>query len=185
MTWLELSPAEWTAVHLSLKVAFWAMLASLPFGVIVALLLARGRFWGRSLLNGLVHLPLVLPPVVTGFVLLLVFGRRAPVGAFLADPGSWRIVLDLFGLSVAAGAFIVPLYALLQTASDPSARARTIAANNIINSGFMVAAALGSSVLLKAGLDVPQILLAVGLANLLIVVPCLRIHRIQQALGTA
>ncbi|WBX85452.1 MFS transporter [Sphingosinicella microcystinivorans] len=132
--------------------------------------------------------------LMTAFIADLYFAIRAfdaphaeliGVGAFLADPESWRIVLDLFGLSVAAGAFIVPLYALLQTASDPSARARTIAANNIVNSGFMVAAALGSSVLLKAGLDVPQILLAVGLANLLIVIPCLRIHRIRQALGTA
>ncbi|MBS7703357.1 molybdate ABC transporter permease subunit [Chelatococcus asaccharovorans] len=83
MSWLELSPAEWTAVHLSLKVSFWAMLASLPFGIIVALLLARGRFWGHSLLNGIVHLPLVLPPVVTGFLLLILFGRRGPIGAFL------------------------------------------------------------------------------------------------------
>ncbi|MBW7946894.1 MAG: hypothetical protein H3C60_10750 [Sphingomonadaceae bacterium] len=136
-------------------------------GVLGALLggLSRGR-----LLAGVYELP---------------HAELIGVGAFLADPESWRIVLDLFGLSVAAGAFIVPLYALLQTASDPSARARTIAANNIVNSGFMVAAALGSSVLLKAGLDVPQILLAVGLANLLIVIPCLRIHRIRQALGTA
>ncbi|MEZ5774623.1 MAG: molybdate ABC transporter permease subunit [Hyphomicrobiaceae bacterium] len=80
---LHLSPEEWSAVRLSLIVASVATLASLPLGIAVAYLLARGRFWGRSLLNGLVHLPLVLPPVVTGYVLLLTFGRRAPVGAFL------------------------------------------------------------------------------------------------------
>lgn len=85
MTWLELGPEEWNAVYLSLKVAFWAMLASLPLGILIALLLARGRFWGKSILNGIVHLPLVMPPVVTGYLLLLTFGRRAPLGAFLAD----------------------------------------------------------------------------------------------------
>jgi molybdate transport system permease protein len=79
----SLSPEEWMAVSLSLKVATVAMLASLPFGLLVALLLARGRFWGRSILNGLVHLPLVLPPVVTGFVLLLLLGRKGPLGSFL------------------------------------------------------------------------------------------------------
>jgi len=85
MEWLQLSPEEWTAVRLSLKVSFWAMTASLVPGIIIALLLARGRFWGRSLLNGIVHLPLVMPPVVTGYLLLLTFGRKAPVGAFLED----------------------------------------------------------------------------------------------------
>jgi molybdate transport system permease protein len=82
---LSFSPDEWSAIRLSLKVAFWAMAASLPLGIAVALLLARRQFWGKSLLNGLVHLPLVMPPVVTGYLLLLTFGRRAPLGAFLAD----------------------------------------------------------------------------------------------------
>ena len=83
MTWFELSPDEWNAVRLSLKVASVAMVASLPFGVAIALLLARRDFWGKSLVNGIVHLPLVLPPVVTGYLLLLTFGKRGPVGAFL------------------------------------------------------------------------------------------------------
>ena len=85
MEWLRLSPEEWMAVQLSLKVSFWAMVASLPPGHSHRLFLARGRFWGKSLLNGIVHLPLVMPPVVTGYLLLLTFGRKAPVGAFLAD----------------------------------------------------------------------------------------------------
>jgi molybdate transport system permease protein len=86
MNWLtDLTPDEWNAVRLSIKVATVAMLASLPPGVAVALLLARGRFWGKTLLNGLVHLPLVLPPVVTGYLLLLAFGKRGPAGAFLAE----------------------------------------------------------------------------------------------------
>ncbi|MBX6322030.1 MAG: molybdate ABC transporter permease subunit [Rhodospirillaceae bacterium] len=80
---LTLTPEEIDAIRLSLRVAFWAMLASLPLGVAVAMLLARGRFWGRSLLNGIVHLPLILPPVVTGYILLLLFGRHGPIGTLL------------------------------------------------------------------------------------------------------
>jgi len=80
-----MTPEEWTAVRLSLLVATTATLASLPLGIAVAWLLARGRFWGRSALDTLVHLPLIMPPVVTGYLLLLSFGRRGPVGAFLAD----------------------------------------------------------------------------------------------------
>lgn len=80
-----LSPEEWTAVRLSLIVATTAMLASLPLGLAVALLLARGRFWGKSLLDAIVHLPLILPPVVTGYLLLVGFGRRGPIGEFLYD----------------------------------------------------------------------------------------------------
>jgi molybdate transport system permease protein len=82
---MELTPDEWNAVRLSVKVAVWAMLGSLPLGLLTALILARGNFWGKSLLNGIVHLPLILPPVVTGYLLLLSFGRRGPVGAFLTE----------------------------------------------------------------------------------------------------
>lgn len=83
MHWWTLSPEEWTAIRLSLWVSSIAMLASLPFGIAVAVALARGRFWGKSLLNGIVHLPLILPPVVTGFLLLVLFGRRGAIGQFL------------------------------------------------------------------------------------------------------
>lgn len=83
MSWWTLSAEELTAIQLSLRVALVAMLVSLPFGILVAMLLARGSFWGKSLLNGLVHLPLILPPVVTGFILLLLFGRKGPIGSFL------------------------------------------------------------------------------------------------------
>ncbi len=82
---LDFSPAELTAIRLSLRVAFWAMLGSLPLGVAVALLLARGRFWGKALLNVVVHLPLIMPPVVTGYLLLLLFGRRGPLGRLLDE----------------------------------------------------------------------------------------------------
>jgi len=82
---LAFSSEELTAIRLSLRVAFWAMLGSLPVGIAVALLLSRGQFWGKSLLNVIVHLPLVIPPVVTGYILLLLFGRRGLIGEFLAD----------------------------------------------------------------------------------------------------
>ena len=82
---LHLSPEEATAVRLSLLVAFWAMTASLIPGILLALVLARGRFWGKALLDGLIHLPLVMPPVVTGYLLLLLLGRRGPLGRFLDE----------------------------------------------------------------------------------------------------
>ncbi|TXM66207.1 molybdate ABC transporter permease subunit [Methylobacterium sp. WL120] len=84
---LDLTPDEWTAVALSLKVAAVATLASLLPGIAVAWLLARRRFPGRALLDGLVHLPLILPPVVTGYLLLLALGRRGLVGGWLAEVG--------------------------------------------------------------------------------------------------
>jgi len=80
-----LSPEEWIAVRLSLVVATTAMLASLPFGIAVAWLLARRDFWGKAILDAFVHLPLILPPVVTGYLLLIWFGRRGPAGQFLYD----------------------------------------------------------------------------------------------------
>jgi molybdate transport system permease protein len=82
---LDLTPEELTAIKLSLRVATWATLASLPFGILIAMMLARGRFYGRALLNALVLLPLVLPPVVTGYVLLLWFGRQGPIGKWLDE----------------------------------------------------------------------------------------------------
>lgn len=78
-----LSAEEWQAITLSLKVASVATIASLPFGIAVGWLLARGRFPGKTVLDAFVHLPLVLPPVVTGYVLLILFGRRGPIGAWL------------------------------------------------------------------------------------------------------
>jgi len=74
---------EWTAVRLSLLVAVTATAASLPPGIAIAWLLARGRFWGKGLLDTVVHLPLIMPPVVTGYLLLILFGKRGPIGQFL------------------------------------------------------------------------------------------------------
>ncbi|TKT79281.1 molybdate ABC transporter permease subunit [Aquamicrobium sp. LC103] len=109
MEWLRLSPEEWTAVQLSIKVATWAMVASLPPGIVIAMLLARGRFWGKSVLNGIVHLPLILPPVVTGYLLLLTFGRRGPVGAFLAENFGIVFAFRWTGAALACGIMGFPL----------------------------------------------------------------------------
>jgi molybdate transport system permease protein len=80
-----LPPADWTAVELSLRIAIVATAWALPFGIAIGWLLARRQFWGKTLLNGIVYLPLVLPPVVTGYLLLISFGRRGPIGEFLYD----------------------------------------------------------------------------------------------------
>ena len=79
-----LSPEEWTALWLSLQIAGLATLVSLPFAIAAAWVLARCRFLGKAVFDGLVHLPLVLPPVVTGYILLVLLGRRGVIGAFLA-----------------------------------------------------------------------------------------------------
>jgi molybdate transport system permease protein len=106
---LGLTPEELTAVRLSLRVSFWAMAASLPAGLLVALVLARGRFWGKSILNGLVHLPLVLPPVVTGYVLLLLFGRRGPIGEFLDENFGIVFAFRWTGAALACAVMAFPL----------------------------------------------------------------------------
>lgn len=105
-----LSPEEWTAVRLSLLVSTVAVGASLPFGLAVAYLLARGRFWGKSVLDTVVHLPLILPPVVTGYLLLVAFGRRGWIGAFLAE---WFGIVFSFRWTGAALACAVMGFPLL------------------------------------------------------------------------
>ncbi len=109
MDWLVLSDAEWTAIRLSLRVSLVAMLASLPFAIAIAMLLARGRFWGKSVLNGIVHLPLVLPPVVTGFLLLILFGKRGPIGAFLAEYTGIVFSFRWTGAALACAVMAFPL----------------------------------------------------------------------------
>jgi molybdate transport system permease protein len=106
---LDLSPDEWTAVWLSLRIALWATAVSLPFGIAVAFLLARASFWGKTLVDGIVHLPLVLPPVVTGYMLLILFGRRGPIGAFLADHFGIVFSFRWTGAALAAGVMSFPL----------------------------------------------------------------------------
>jgi len=104
-----LTPDEWRAVALSLRVSFWAMALSLPFGVLVAYALARWSFWGKQALNGIVHLPLILPPVVTGYILLLSFGRKGPVGQVLHDWFGIVLAFRWTGAALAAAVMAFPL----------------------------------------------------------------------------
>ncbi len=111
MTWLAdyLGPEGFAAMRLSIWVSLWATALSLPLALWVAHLLVRKRFWGRELLNIAVHLPLVLPPVVTGYLLLVTFGRRAPVGQFLEDTFGLLLAFRWTGAALAAAIMGFPL----------------------------------------------------------------------------
>jgi molybdate transport system permease protein len=104
----DLTPEEWTAVELSLRIAVVATVVALPFGLAIAWVLARKDFWGKALLDGVVHLPLVLPPVVTGYLLLITFGKKGAVGGFLEQLG---IVFSFrwTGAALACGVMGFPL----------------------------------------------------------------------------
>jgi molybdate transport system permease protein len=106
---LHFAPAELVAIGLSLKVAAWAVATSLPVGVVVALVLARRRFWGRELLDVCVHLPLILPPVVTGYVLLLLFGRNGPLGRLLLETTGLVFAFRWTGAALASAVMAFPL----------------------------------------------------------------------------
>ena len=106
---LNLTPQEWTAVALSLRIAVVSTIVALPFGVAIAYVLARKLFWGKMLVDAVVHLPLVLPPVVTGYLLLITFGRRAPVGSFLADAFGIVFSFRWTGAALACGIMAFPL----------------------------------------------------------------------------
>jgi len=100
---------ELDAIRLSLKVATWATLVTLPLGVLTALALARGRFFGKTLLDAVVHLPLVMPPVVTGYLLLLAFGRRGPAGAWLEETLGIVFAFNWTGAALACAVMGFPL----------------------------------------------------------------------------
>jgi molybdate transport system permease protein len=104
-----LGPEEWQAVRLSLRVSFWATLISLPPGIFIAYALARWSFPGKQVLNGIVHLPLILPPVVTGYLLLLAFGRRGPVGEWLEQWFGIVLSFRWTGAALAAAIMAFPL----------------------------------------------------------------------------
>jgi molybdate transport system permease protein len=104
-----LSPAEWTAVELSFRIAVVATACALPFGIAIGWLLARKNFWGKTALDGFVHLPLVLPPVVTGYVLLISFGRRGPIGEFLYDYLGIVLSFRWTGAALSCGVMGFPL----------------------------------------------------------------------------
>jgi molybdate transport system permease protein len=133
-----LTPEEWQAVALSLRVSVWATVLSLPPGILVAYALARWRFPGKTLLNGLVHLPLILPPVVTGYLLLLTFGRSGAVGALLWDWFGITLAFRWTGAALAAAIMAFPLMVrairLAIEAVDPKLEqaAATLGANRAV-----------------------------------------------------
>jgi molybdate transport system permease protein len=104
-----MSSAEWNSIALSLQVATVSVLISLPFGILLGWLLARKRFWGKSLLETLVNLPLVLPPVVTGYLLLVTFGRQGWLGGWIFEWTGIRFVFDWKGAALAAAVVSFPL----------------------------------------------------------------------------
>ena len=131
------TPDELAAIRLSLKVATWATVATVPLGVLTALALARGRFVGKSLVDALVHLPLVMPPVVTGYLLLLTFGRRGPVGAWLEETLGIVFAFNWTGAALACAVMGFPLMVramrLSIEAVDPGLEraAATLGANRV------------------------------------------------------
>ncbi|HZF19549.1 MAG TPA: molybdate ABC transporter permease subunit [Burkholderiales bacterium] len=106
---MGLAPEELEVLWLSLRVAFWSVLVSLPFAVAVAYFLARASFPGKALFDAVVHLPLVLPPVVVGFFLLLLFGRRGPLGEILEQWFGIVVAFRWTGAALAAGIMGFPL----------------------------------------------------------------------------
>ena len=105
----SLTPAESEAVILSLRVAFWAVLWSLPLGILTAWLLSRRDFLGKTLVDGLVHLPLIVPPVVVGYLLLILLGRRGVFGVWLHDWFGITVAFTWKGAAVAAAVMAFPL----------------------------------------------------------------------------
>ncbi len=103
-----LTAAEWEALGLSLRVALVAVLVDLPFAFLAALVLARSNFRGRTLLDGIIHLPLVLPPVALGYLLLVSLGTRAPLGAFLLSTFGIRFVFSWTGAALASAILTFP-----------------------------------------------------------------------------
>lgn len=137
MSWLAsyLGPEGFAAMRLSIWVSLWATILSLPLALWVAHLLVRKEFWGRGLLNIVVHLPLVLPPVVTGYLLLVTFGRRAPVGQFLEETFGFVLAFQWTGAALAAAIMGFPLMV----------RAIRLALENVDPKLEQAAATLGAS----------------------------------------
>ena len=104
-----LTAEEWAIVALSLRVSGVAMAATLPVAFALAYLLARGRFPGKALVDAVVHLPLVVPPVVTGWLLLLAFGRNGPIGGWLDSLFGITVIFRWTGAAIAAGIMALPL----------------------------------------------------------------------------
>ncbi len=106
---MTLTPEEWSIIQLSLSVAFLATFLCLPIGISLAWILARKNFWGKSALNSIIHLPLILPPVVTGYLLLLTFGKKGLIGKLLWEYLGFTIAFKWTGAALAAAIMALPL----------------------------------------------------------------------------
>ena len=105
----QLTDAEWEAIRLSLQVAIVGVAGSLPFGIAIAWLLARRNFPGKSLVDGIVHIPLVVPPVVVGYALLVLLGRRGVIGAWLYEHFDITLIFTWKGAAIASAVMGFPL----------------------------------------------------------------------------
>ena len=132
---LPLTDLETEAIRLSLQVALWSVACSLPFGVATAFLLARTNFPGKSLLDGLVHLPLVIPPVVVGYMLLLLMGRRGPIGGWLYDTLGITVIFTWQGAALAAAVMGFPLMVRAMRLSHESVDRRLEQAARTLGAG--------------------------------------------------
>lgn len=130
-----LTPEEWQIVALSLRVSMAAILAALPVAFALAWLLARGRFPGKVLLDAMVHLPLVLPPVVTGWALLLAFGASGPAGRFLSEELGLTLMFRWTGAALAAAVMALPLMVRAMRLSIESVDRRLEAAARTLGAG--------------------------------------------------
>ena len=138
---MSLTPEEWGVLALSLKVALWSVVASLPPALLVAYALARLRFPGKSLFDAIVHLPLVLPPVVIGYFLLLAFGRRTPLGAFLEEHFGIVFAFRWTGAALACAVMGFPLMVRAMRLSIEAVDERLEAAARTLGAGALRVAA--------------------------------------------
>ena len=111
---VPLSPDELTAIELSLRIAFWSVLISTPFALFFAWLLARRTFVGKLLVDGIIHLPLVLPPVVVGYILLVLLGRNGLIGAWLYETLNVSVIFKWQGAVIASAVMGFPLMVMRQ-----------------------------------------------------------------------
>ncbi|NNG05867.1 MAG: molybdate ABC transporter permease subunit [Inquilinus sp.] len=130
-----IDPLEAEALALSLRVAAWSVLCSLPVGLATAYLLARFDFWGKTALDGLVHLPLVVPPVVVGYLLLVALGRRGVVGGWLYDSFGVTIAFTWQGAAIAAAVMAFPLMVRAMRLSLEAVDTRLEAAARTLGAG--------------------------------------------------
>ena len=157
---------------------FLAMFSvGVSLGSIAVNRLLRGQVSARFAPAALIVISLFVGDLVLAAHLFEPGPVQLGVRAFLRTPGSWHILLALLGLSASAGVFVVPLYALLQTISDPGERAQVIAANNIVNSAFMVVASLGGAAIVALGRSPLDVLLVVGVLNLAVLPYALKLRR--------